>query len=93
MAVRKVLGARIRDILQIMLWQFTKPVLVANLIAWPIAFWVMRDWLEGFSYRIDLSIWPFGIAGFAALMIAWLAVSGHALHVARIHPARALREE
>lgn len=93
MAMRKVLGARIRDIQRLMLWQFTKPVLVANLIAWPIAFWIMRDWLEGFAYRIDLSAWPFLMAGFAALMIAWVTVSGHALQVARTLPARALRED
>ena len=52
--IRKVLGARSRDIVRLLVWQFSKPVIVANLIAWPIAWWVMRDWLNGFDARIPL---------------------------------------
>ena len=52
--IRKVLGARIRDIVQLLAWQFSKPVMIANLIAWPVAWWVMRDWLNTFDARIDL---------------------------------------
>ena len=53
--IRKVLGARTRDIVRLLAWQFSKPVMIANLIAWPIAWWVMRDWLNGFDARISLS--------------------------------------
>jgi len=92
-SIRKVFGARIRDILGLQLWQFTKPVLLANLIAWPVAAYAMHRWLEGFAFRIELTLWPFLLAGAAALAIALLTVSGHALRVARTHPALALREE
>ena len=65
--IRKVLGARTRDIVQLLIWQFSQPVVIANLIAWPVAWWLMRDWLNGFDARIDLGFGPFLIAGFAAL--------------------------
>ena len=52
--IRKVLGARTRDIVRLLAWQFSKPVIIANLIAWPVAWWVMRDWLNNFDARIDL---------------------------------------
>ena len=48
--IRKVLGASVRDIVRLLVWQFSRPVIVANLIAWPVAFWLMRDWLDGFRY-------------------------------------------
>ena len=51
--IRKVLGARTRDIVRLLAWQFSKPVIIANLIAWPVAWWLMRDWLNSFDARID----------------------------------------
>ena len=65
--IRKVLGARTRDIVRLLAWQFSKPVIVANLIAWPVAWWVMRDWLNTFDTRIDLGPTPFVLAGLLAL--------------------------
>ena len=65
------------------LWQFAKPVLWANVIAWPVAYFVMTRWLEGFAYHIDLSPWIFVAASVLALVIAVLTVSGHALLVSR----------
>jgi putative ABC transport system permease protein len=53
--IRKVFGAGSFDIVRLLAWQFSKPVIVANLIAWPVAWWVMRDWLNGFDARIDRS--------------------------------------
>jgi putative ABC transport system permease protein len=91
--IRKVLGARIRDIVQLLVWQFSKPVIIANIIAWPIAWWVMRDWLNGFDARIALSPVPFVLAGTIALLIAIGTISGHALKVARANPIKALRYE
>ena len=57
--IRKVLGARTRDIVQLLVWQFSRPVIIANMIAWPVAWWMMRDWLNGFDQRIPLTPMPF----------------------------------
>ena len=91
--IRKVLGARSRDIVRLLAWQFSKPVIVANLIAWPVAWWVMRDWLNGFDARIALGPTPFLLAGGLALAIAIGTIAGHALRVARANPIHALRYE
>lgn len=93
--VRKVLGARIKDIITLLVWQFSRLVLFANIIAWPIAIWFMLDWLEGFQYRLD-SYWLWVaciVAGLAAMMVAWGTVAGHAAKVARANPIHALRAE
>ncbi|MDQ4087572.1 MAG: ABC transporter permease, partial [Pseudomonadota bacterium] len=91
--IRKVLGARVRDIVKLLVWQFTKPVVVANLIAWPVAWWVMRDWLNTFDVRVDLGPTPFALAGLLALGIAIGTIAGHAVRVARTNPIHALRYE
>jgi putative ABC transport system permease protein len=91
--IRKVLGARSRDIVRLLAWQFSKPVIVANLVAWPAAWWVMRDWLNSFDERIGLGPTPFLLAGLLALVIAIATVAGHALRVARANPIHALRYE
>jgi putative ABC transport system permease protein len=91
--IRKVLGARTRDIVQLLVWQFSRPVIVANIIAWPIAWWVMRDWLNGFDQRIALTPVPFVVAAAIALGIAIATVVGHSLRVARANPIHALRYE
>ncbi|MES1975680.1 MAG: ABC transporter permease [Pseudomonadota bacterium] len=91
--IRKVLGARTRDILRLLVWQFSRPVLIANLIAWPIAWWIMRDWLNGFDSRIALTPLPFIAAGALAVVIAIGTISAHAYRVARTSPIRALRYE
>ncbi|HVV27977.1 MAG TPA: ABC transporter permease [Rhizomicrobium sp.] len=91
--IRKVFGARDRDVVFLLLWQFSIPILVANLIAWPIAWYYLRGWLQGFAYRIELSPFYFLAAGLAALLIAWATILGHALRVARANPVHALRTE
>ncbi|HEV2747409.1 MAG TPA: ABC transporter permease [Allosphingosinicella sp.] len=91
--IRKVLGARSRDIVRLLAWQFSKPVIIANIIAWPVAWWVMRDWLNGFDLRIDLSPAPFVLAAVIALAIAIGTIAGHAIRVARSNPIHALRYE
>ncbi|HKR24460.1 MAG TPA: FtsX-like permease family protein, partial [Allosphingosinicella sp.] len=91
--IRKVLGARTRDIVRLLVWQFSRPVLIANLVAWPVAWWVMRRWLDGFDARIGLDPAVFLGAGAVALAIAALTVTSHALKVARTHPIHALRYE
>lgn len=91
--IRKVLGARVRDIVQLLAWQFSKPVILANLVAWPVAWWAMRDWLNTFDVRIPLTLGPFVMAGLLALVIAIVTVAGHAIRVARLSPIHALRYE
>jgi putative ABC transport system permease protein len=91
--IRKVLGARTRDIVRLLVWQFSRPVIVANIIAWPVAWWLMRDWLNGFDERITLGPAPFIIAALVALTIAIVTVVGHAMKVARSNPIHALRYE
>jgi putative ABC transport system permease protein len=91
--LRKVLGARSRDIVRLLIWQFSKPVIIANLIAWPISWGVMRDWLNNFDTRIALTPGPFLLAGLLALAIAIGTIAGHAIKVARANPIHALRYE
>ena len=91
--IRKVLGARTRDIVRLLVWQFSRPVIIANIIAWPIAWWLMRDWLNTFDQRIPLTPIPFIIAAAIALGIAVATVVGHAVKVARANPIHALRYE
>ena len=91
--IRKVLGARTRDIVRLLVWQFSRPVIVANLIAWPAAWWLMRDWLNKFDDRIPLNPAPFVTAALIALAIAVVTVVGHAFKVARANPIHALRYE
>lgn len=91
--IRKVLGARTQDIIRLLVWQFSRPVLAANLIAWPVAWWVMRDWLNSFDTRMPMGPSPFLLAGGLALLIAVATIAGHAWRVARANPIRALRYE
>ena len=91
--VRKVFGATARDIVRLLAWQFSKPVILANVVAWPVAWWTMRAWLNGFDARVALTPEPFLLAGLLALAIAIGTISGHALRVARTNPVHALRYE
>jgi putative ABC transport system permease protein len=91
--IRKVFGARTRDVILLLLWQFSIPVVLANLIAWPLAWYYLHDWLQTFAYRIDLSLLYFLAAGLTALLIAWATVFTHAWRVARANPIHALRYE
>ena len=91
--IRKVLGARTQDIVRLLVWQFSKPVVIANVIAWPVAWWLMRDWLNSFSDRISLGPQWFIGAGLLALLIATATIISHALRIARANPIHALRYE
>jgi putative ABC transport system permease protein len=91
--IRKVAGARARDIVGLMLWRISVPVLAANLVAWPVAYYYMRQWLEHYAYRITLSPVYFLLAGAAALLIACATVYANTLRLARTSPVHALRYE
>jgi len=92
-AVRKALGAETHQILRLLLRQLCQPVVLANLLAWPVAGWAMHRWLAGFAYHIGLPLWLFVAAAAGALLIALLTVSTHAALTARARPAGALRYE
>jgi putative ABC transport system permease protein len=91
--IRKVFGARNRDVIFLLLWQFSVPVLIANVIAWPLAWYYLRGWLQAFTDRISLNPLYFVGTGLAALLIAWATIFAHALRVARANPINALRTE
>jgi putative ABC transport system permease protein len=91
--IRKALGADTGNIIALLLQQFAKPVLWANLIAWPVTAFAMHRWLQGFAYHVDLAVWLFPAAAALALLIALLTVSTHSILVARAKPVAALRYE
>ncbi|WP_368039759.1 FtsX-like permease family protein, partial [Sphingomonas bacterium] len=91
--IRKTLGASTSDVLRLLIGQFMRPVLLANLLAWPLAFVAMRRWLSGFDDRVALSPLFFVGASLAAVLISAVTVVGQAWRVARAEPARALRHE
>jgi len=91
--LRKTFGADTSDIIWMLLRQFSIPVVIANAIAWPVAWYYLQDWLQGFAYRIALSPLYFLSAGAAALVIAWATVFVHAHRVANANPIHALRYE
>jgi putative ABC transport system permease protein len=92
-AIRKVLGASTANVIRMLLWDFAKPVLLANVIAWPIAWVLMRNWLNGFPYRVELSPAFFIGASAAALLIALVTVFARTAKIARVRPAVALKYE
>ena len=91
--VRKVLGARLGTILWLLTGQFVKWVAVANLIAWPVGYWLMHRWLEGFAFRTSLSAWLFLGTGLAALLIAVATVGAQVTRTAAANPVKSLRYE
>ena len=92
-AIRKMLGATTWDAARLLLWQFARPLLIANLIAWPLAFAGAEGYLSLFTARVALTLWPFlwGLAG--TLAIAGLTVAGETSRTARSSPAEVLRAE
>jgi len=91
--VRKVLGASSGQVVGLLSKEFAKWVLLANVLAWPAAYFAIRSWLREFPYRTQIPPAPFVLAGAAALAIALLTVSGQALKAARTNPADALKYE
>ena len=87
------MGASKRSVLALVLWDFSKLVILANVIAWPLAWLAARRYLDLFVQRIDLSPAPFAFALVVSLAIAWLAVVTDALRAARVQPALVLKTE
>jgi len=91
--IRKVLGATVAAIVQLLSREFVIMVVVANVIAWPLAYYVINRWLEEFAYRMDISWMDFMVAGAGALVITLLTVSYQALKAALTNPVKSLRHE
>jgi putative ABC transport system permease protein len=91
--IRKALGATVNHITVMMSKDFTKWVLLANIVAWPMAYLAMHKWLQDFAYRIELSWWMFVFAGVLAFIIALLTVSFQVLRAARKNPVESLQYE
>jgi putative ABC transport system permease protein len=91
--IRKVLGASAPGIIRLLIREFVILIAVANVIAWPVAFWVMKRWLEDFSYRISMSVWLFAGAGSLTLLVALLTVGYQAVKAAIANPADSIRYE
>ncbi len=91
--IRKVLGASVESITGLLSRDFLKLVIVAILIASPLAWWAMHKWLEDFAYRIDMQWWMFVAAGMGAIAIAFLTVSFQSVKAALANPIKSLRSE
>ena len=93
--IRKVMGASVKDIVLLLTRDFTALVIIANLIAWPVAYYFMTDWLNRFAYRVPFGDWAwlFIASGFAALVVAWLTIALQASKAATARPVLALRYE
>lgn len=91
--IRKVLGASITQVTGMLSGDFIKLVLIASLIAFPVAWWSMNKWLQSFAYRIDISWWVFVIAGVLAILVTLITISFRAIRAAMTNPVKSLRTE
>jgi putative ABC transport system permease protein len=91
--VRKVLGASVSNIVAMLSKDFLKLVLIAALIAFPVAWWGMHKWLQNFAYKINIGWWVFAIAALAATMVALFTISFQAIRAAIANPVKSLRTE
>lgn len=91
-AVRKTLGSTTWEAVRLLLTDFSKPVIIANLIAWPLGYLAAQTYLSSFAHHIDLTVWPFALSMLITLGIAWLAVGGQTYRAASVRPAQVLRD-
>ena len=91
--IRKVLGASVVEIVTMISKDFVKLVLIASVIAFPVAWWMMSKWLQSFAYRINISWWVFALAGLLTIAIALITVSFQAIRAALANPVKSLRTE
>jgi putative ABC transport system permease protein len=91
--IRKVLGASVSNIIGMLSKDFLKLVVLAALIAFPVAWWAMHTWLQDFAYRVNISWWVFVVAGAAAILIAIVTVSFQAMKAALANPVKSLKTE
>ena len=92
-AIRKILGASTLDLVKMLNGSFLLMVLVANVVAWPLAYLFVSKWLSGFAYRMDLSIWPFVFAMCISMLITLFTVSLRSFKAATANVIEALKYE
>ena len=91
--IRKVLGAEIPRLMGVLSKDFLKLVLLANVLGWPLAFYLMDRWLENFAYSAGIPMWTFAITGLGALIIAFASVAYHSIKTASANPVNSIRYE
>ncbi|HXB34149.1 MAG TPA: ABC transporter permease [Puia sp.] len=91
--IRKILGASVKDVVYLLSKNFVRLILIANLVAWPLAWLALHRWIRDYAYRIEISWWVFVLAGMAALLIALGTVSALTIKAARSNPVDSLRTE
>jgi putative ABC transport system permease protein len=91
--IRKVFGAEVRSIISMLSWDFTRLILFANIVAWPIAYLFLRNWLQNFAYRTNIPLWIYFLAAAISMVIALLTVLFQAARAATRNPADSLRYE
>ena len=91
--IRKVLGASVAMVILLLSRQFTKWVLLANMVAWPVAYYFMRGWLQDFAYHVSLAPLSFVVAAFGSLVIALITISYRTIKAALANPVESLRYE
>jgi putative ABC transport system permease protein len=91
--IRKVLGASVFNIVRLLSMEIIILIVIANLIAWPVAWYFMNQWLESFAYHVGLSVWLYALAAFAAIFIALITVGSQTIKAATSNPANTLRYE
>ncbi|MFW2477427.1 MAG: ABC transporter permease, partial [Sediminibacterium sp.] len=91
--IRKVLGATISNITTMLSKDFLLLVFIATIIAFPVSWWVMNNWLQGFAFRINIEWWVFILSGFIAILIAMITVSAQAIKASLTNPVKSLRTE
>ncbi len=91
--IRKVLGASASNIVTMLSVDFMKLVLIASLLAFPLAWWAMHTWLQDFAYRVNIAWWVFAVSGIAAVIIALATISFQAIKAAFANPTKSLRSE
>ena len=91
--VRKVLGASVASVVGLLSQDFLKLVGIALVLATPVAYWGMSQWLADFAYRIDIQWWIFAVAGVAAAAVAFLTVAGQTVRAATANPVQSLKSE
>lgn len=91
--IRRVLGAKVEEVVILLTKSFTKPILFSILLAIPGAYILLQEWLKNFAYKIELSFWMFAVTCIVTLAIALLTVSWQSIRAATMNPVESLRNE
>jgi predicted lysophospholipase L1 biosynthesis ABC-type transport system permease subunit len=91
--IRKILGSSNRGIVMLLSGDFTKMILLAILIALPISYFLVKNWLDAFAYRTSMEVWYFAIPALAAFVVSWLTIGMQTLRASQVNPTICLKEE